>query len=175
MIPFDFVPYKKEIEDIRPDAVILFLHLRDRIIWPLLAWLKMKRIPVIFWTKGLNLDAPNDRVSLALYRFMHRSVDRMILYSENERKFIRRNTGTGLGRKQYDQLRGFSGNQAIERGNQEGIGIPYDKVVLVGRKDGRGESGKRSGTWWKSSGISGGTGLDLVIVAPAWRRKCGKG
>ena len=46
-IPFKFKSYKKEIEKIQPDAVILFLHLKDTIIWPLMAWLKIKGIPIV--------------------------------------------------------------------------------------------------------------------------------
>ena len=33
-LPFDFLKYRKVIRDLRPAAVILFLHLKDRITWP---------------------------------------------------------------------------------------------------------------------------------------------
>jgi len=134
-IPFEFWKYKKEIENIRPDAVILFLHLRDRIIWPLFAWLKMKKIPVIFWTKGLNLDSPDDRLSFALYRFMHRHVDRLILYSENELKYVkeehRKKVSVANNTINFED---FPENGQSKEEIKREFGIPFDKVVLsVGR------------------------------------------
>ena len=134
-IPFQFSKYRKEIERIRPDAVILFLHLRDAIIWPLLFWLKMKRIPVIFWTKGVNLDAPDDKISYALYRFMHASVDRLILYSENELKYIREKHHHKVS--VANNTINFEDFPEITKSKKEirkELGIPFEKVVLsVGR------------------------------------------
>ena len=53
-IPFRFSNYKREIERLKPDVVILFLHLKNLMIWPLLHWLKLKGIPVAYWNKGIN-------------------------------------------------------------------------------------------------------------------------
>jgi len=47
-IPFNFFIYKKEIEDINPDVVIIFLHLKDIIMWSLIHWLKIKKIPIAY-------------------------------------------------------------------------------------------------------------------------------
>jgi hypothetical protein len=88
-IPFSFANYRREINRINPDAVIMFLHLRDVIVWPLLLWLKLKKVPAGFWTKGVNLDNPNGRLSYAMYRCMHAWCDGIILYSEHEIKYIR--------------------------------------------------------------------------------------
>src|SRR5437588_2526957 len=65
--PFDFLKYRAEIQRLNPDAVILFLHLKDRILWPLIHWLKIQRIPVALWTKTRNLDDPNNRVRNAFF------------------------------------------------------------------------------------------------------------
>jgi glycosyltransferase involved in cell wall biosynthesis len=135
VVPFDFWKYKREIEKIKPHAVILFLHLRDVVIWPLLVWLKMKNIPVIFWTKGANLDAPDSKVSTALYRFMHRSVDRLILYSEKELKFIDEKhrhkvsiANNTVNFSDFPEVR-----QSREEIKEE-LGINFEKIVLsVGR------------------------------------------
>lgn len=134
-LAFRFGDYRKEIEGIRPDAVILFLHLKDKIIWPLLAWLKMKRNPVIFWTKGFNLDVPDDKVSFALYRFMHKFVDRMILYSGNELEFIKEKhrskvhiANNTINFNDFPEIR-----QSKDEIKKE-FNIPFEKVVLsVGR------------------------------------------
>jgi len=135
IVPFQFRKYKKEIEKLRPQAVILFLHLKDVIIWPLLVWLKLKNIPVIFWTKGANLDAPEDKVSLALYRFMHWSVDRLILYSEKELKLINEKhrhkvsiANNTINFKDFPEI--SSSKEEIKKE----LGIDFKKIVLsVGR------------------------------------------
>ena len=141
-IPFEFGMYKKEIENIKPDAVILFLHLKDKIIWPLLAWLKTKHIPAIFWTKGLNLDSPDDRISAALYRFMHWSFDRLILYSGNELKYIsakhRHKVSIANNTINFED---FPHIEQSQEDIKKEFGIPFEKVVLsVGRM---GESNQR--------------------------------
>jgi glycosyltransferase involved in cell wall biosynthesis len=87
-VDFHFKNYISEINEIKPDVVILFLHLKDYILWPLVHWLKLKKIPIVFWTKGMNLDKPNDWFSLSLYRYLHRLFDKLILYSEYELRFI---------------------------------------------------------------------------------------
>src|ERR1700723_619825 len=38
-IPFDFLAYRRAINAANPAAVILFLHLKDLIIWPHIHWL----------------------------------------------------------------------------------------------------------------------------------------
>ena len=43
--PFAFSQYRAEVKRLKPDAVILFLHMRDRIQWPLIHWLKLSCIP----------------------------------------------------------------------------------------------------------------------------------
>ena len=43
--PFDFFGYRREIRRVNPDAVILFLHMKDRVQWPLIHWLKLSGIP----------------------------------------------------------------------------------------------------------------------------------
>ena len=175
-IPFEFGKYKREIENIQPDAVILFLHLRDRIIWPLFAWLKMKKIPVIFWTKGLNLDSPDDRVSFALYRFMHRHVDRLIFYSANELKYVKEeHRGKVSIANNTINFEDFPEIDLSKEEIKKEFGIPFEKVVLsVGRM---GEDRERKkirhlveifrGSEWK--------GVGLVIVGSGVARDLQEG
>jgi glycosyltransferase involved in cell wall biosynthesis len=89
-IPFRFSLYTKEIKDTKPDTVILFLHVKDRILFPLLYWLRMRRIPSLSWTKGANLDAPDDLLRRAIFHHMHTFSDGLILYSRHELPFIRK-------------------------------------------------------------------------------------
>jgi hypothetical protein len=130
-IPFRFSDYRREIDAIRPDAVIIFLHLRELITWPLVHWLRLKGIPVLFWTKGVNLDAPNDLLSRALYGYMHRACDRLILYSAHEKRhvsprlhhrvFVANNTIN------FDD---FPAITATPEEIKRELGIPFEKVVL---------------------------------------------
>ena len=38
-MPFHFGDYRREIQRLNPDVVLLFLHHKNTIIWPLLHWL----------------------------------------------------------------------------------------------------------------------------------------
>lgn len=134
-IPFRFSLYKREITQSKPDAVIIFLHLKNCIIWPLLFWLKSQKIPVVFWTKGANLDNPNGIVSRSLYKFTHASFDRLILYSRNEMKYIhsRHHHKVHVANNTLN----FEDFPEIKESKEEikkGLGLHFDKVVLaVGR------------------------------------------
>ena len=70
--PFHFSPYRQAIKARKPDVVILFLHLKDRIFLPLLHWLKWNRIPVIVWSKGRNLDDLDTDIAYTKEKNMHR-------------------------------------------------------------------------------------------------------
>lgn len=83
-LPFGFFSYKKEIERLRPDAVILFLHLKDLMIWPLVHWLNFKRIPVVYWNKGVNLEVRNPGLRNRAFYHIHSRCDGIILYSKHE-------------------------------------------------------------------------------------------
>jgi len=134
-IEFSFGKYRAEINAVAPNAVILFLHLRDWIIWPLTHWLKLKGIPIIFWTKGANLDKPDDKQSYWAYRYMHWIVDRIILYSRYEMEYIhvkhRKKVWVANNTINFEDFPKISESKAqIKRE----FGIPFEKVVLsVGR------------------------------------------
>lgn len=87
-LPFDFLKYRKVIRELKPTAVILFLHLKDRITWPLIHWLKVQRIPFAFWTKGGNWDDPDSRLKYCLFNYIHALSDGLILYSADCKDFI---------------------------------------------------------------------------------------
>ena len=89
-IPFNFFIYKKEIEDINPDVVIIFLHLKDIIMWSLIHWLKIKKIPIVYWNHGINLLDPQNKLKYFLFNYLHTLSNAIILYSENEMKYIKK-------------------------------------------------------------------------------------
>jgi len=72
---FNFFIYRKQILKIKPDVVILFLHLKDLIIWPLMHWLKLKKIPIIYWNHGINLQDPGNKIKKVFYNYIHNLAD----------------------------------------------------------------------------------------------------
>lgn len=141
-MPFDFLTYRKQVRAIAPDAVILFLHLKDRIIWPLVHWLKFSGVPVAIWTKTRNLDDPENRVRNAFFDYLHNLADGLILYTDNLRRYV--------SPRHFSKL--FVANNTINFHDfpevleskeqiKESFGIPFRKVVLfTGRI---GEEGNR--------------------------------
>jgi len=143
-VEFKFNKYRKEIEGITPDVVIIFLHLKDTIIWPLIFWLRFKQIPIVFWTKGANLDKPNDRLSHLLYKYIHNKFDGIILYSKHEIKYIKE-----INRQKVSVANNtinFADFPDIKESKKEikkDFRIPFDKVVLsVGRMGAGGQRKK---------------------------------
>ncbi|MGY8796344.1 MAG: glycosyltransferase family 4 protein [Woeseiales bacterium] len=86
--PFHFGRYRSLIKGIAPSAVMLFLHIRDLVVWPLLAWLKWNNTPVIYWNHGINLETPDNFLKNVVFGFFHSAADAIVLYSENEKKHI---------------------------------------------------------------------------------------
>jgi glycosyltransferase involved in cell wall biosynthesis len=136
-IPFRFLQYKKIIHDISPEAVIIFLHMKDAILWPLIHWLKYKRIPVAFWTKGGNWDAPDSTVRHYIFNYVHSLCDGLILYSpkglnwitphNHYKAFVASNT---INFEDFPEI-----VESKEQLKKE-LGIHFSKVVLfVGRID----------------------------------------
>lgn len=134
-VPFGFLRYKREIEAIKPDVVILFLHLKNLFIWPLIHWLKLRGIPVVYWNKGVNLEVRNPSWRNHLFYYVHSRCDAIILYCrhnltdiqpKNRRKvFIASNTINLDALPEVPESK-----EAIKKE----FGIPFQKVVLfVGR------------------------------------------
>jgi glycosyltransferase involved in cell wall biosynthesis len=134
-VPFGFFAYKAEIERLRPDVVILFVHLKDLFIWPLIHWLKFRGIPVVYWNKGINLEVRAPKWRNHLFYYVHSVCDGILLYSKHNvtdiqpknraKVFIASNTINLESLPQVTQSR-----DDIKRE----FGIPFAKVVLfVGR------------------------------------------
>jgi glycosyltransferase involved in cell wall biosynthesis len=127
--------YKREIEALKPDVVILFLHLKNLFIWPLIHWLKLRGIRVVYWNKGVNLEVRDPNWRNYLFYYVHARCDAIILYSQknlmdiqpkNRRKaFVASNTINLDALPQVTESK-----EDIKRE----FGIPFRKFVLfVGR------------------------------------------
>lgn len=89
ILPFSFSSYRNAILELKPSVVIVFLHLKDLMIWPLLHWLRLKGIPVVYWNKGVNLEVRNQPWRNLPFYYIHHLVHRIILYSKHEISDIR--------------------------------------------------------------------------------------
>lgn len=143
-LPFDFFRYREEIRRIDPDAVILFLHLKDRILWPLIHWLKLSGIPVALWTKARNLDDQDNWFRNAFFDYLHLISDGLILYTSSLRRFI----------SKWHQTKVFVANNTLnfedfpqisefKESIKQELGIPFKKVVLFAGRIGEEKNRKK--------------------------------
>jgi glycosyltransferase involved in cell wall biosynthesis len=134
-IPFRFMLYKREIERLRPDVVILFLHLKDLFIWPLIHWLRFKRISFVYWNKGVNLEVRNPGIRNLPFYYIHSLANAIVLYSKNEIKDIRpKNRGKVFVANNTVNFESFPVISSSKEELKRELGIKFEKVVLfVGR------------------------------------------
>lgn len=81
VLPFSVNGYERKIDEISPDVVIVFLHLKDRVQIPLIHYCKRKRIPVIFWNKGVSSTDPDNPLKNIFYHHIHNSCDALLTYT----------------------------------------------------------------------------------------------
>lgn len=87
-LEFGSVKYAKLIDDLKPDAVINFLHLKDKMIIPLTFYCRLKGVPMIYWNHGVNLKDADNKLKNAIFHFIHTISSAIILYSPDQLKFI---------------------------------------------------------------------------------------
>lgn len=134
-MPFVFGDYKREIERLKPDVVILFLHLKNTIIFPLIHWLKLRGIPVVYWNKGVNLEVSHQWLRNLPFYYVHSLCDAIVLYSQHEVKDIRPgNRHKVFVANNTVNFEAFPAVAASKNELKQEFGIPFKKVVLfVGR------------------------------------------
>jgi glycosyltransferase involved in cell wall biosynthesis len=134
-MPFRFSAYKEEILRIQPDVVILFMHLKDLMIWPLLHWLKLRSIPVVYWNKGINLEVRNPWLRNLPFYYIHSLCDGIILYSRHELKDIKpKNRSKVWTANNTVNFTVFPEIRQTKAEIKAEFGISFEKVVLfVGR------------------------------------------
>ena len=89
-LPFGSHRYARFIKELKPDVVINFLHLKDRMIIPLTICCHRLGIPMIYWNHGVNLQDPDNKWKNAIFHFIHTISDAIILYTPDQLKFISR-------------------------------------------------------------------------------------
>jgi glycosyltransferase involved in cell wall biosynthesis len=143
-LPFTFSTYKEEIQRQQPDAVILFLHMKDKILWPLIHWLKLQGIPVALWTKARNLDDLNNRVRNALFDYLHFVSDGLILYTSAVRCFIpRRMQHKVFIANNTINFEDFPAISESKEAIKRDLNIPFEKIVLFAGRIGEEKNRKK--------------------------------
>lgn len=79
---------RKEIQNKKPIAVILFLHLKDKCMLPVIWYCKMKKIPVVYWNHGINIATPNSKIKNFIYHRIHDLCNALITYTPNQKVFF---------------------------------------------------------------------------------------
>ena len=142
--PFNFFTYREEIQRLNPDAVILFLHLKDRILWPLIHWLKFSGIPVALWTKTRNLDDPNNRFRNVFFDYLHIISDGLILYTSSLTRFIsKRHQAKVFAANNTINFEDFPEISESKDEIKRDLGIPFRKVVLFAGRIGEERNRKK--------------------------------
>ena len=142
--PFDFFRYRAEIRRINPHAVILFLHLKDWILWPLIHWLKLSGIPVALWTKTRNLDDPDNRLRNTFFDYLHVISDGLILYTSSLIRFIsERHRGKVFIANNTINFEDFPAIPESKDEIKRDLDIPFRKVVLFAGRIGEERNRKK--------------------------------
>jgi glycosyltransferase involved in cell wall biosynthesis len=143
-LPFEFFAYKRAISAAQPVAVILFLHLKDWITWPLIHWLKLRGIPFAFWTKGGNWDAIDSKLRYEIFNYVHAISDALILYGEPCREFVKpRFQSKAFVANNTVNFEDFPAVQQSKAEIKREFGIPFEKTVLFMGRMGVGDGRKR--------------------------------
>jgi glycosyltransferase involved in cell wall biosynthesis len=142
MRPFQFSTYRKEIRRARPSVVILFLHLKTPILWLLMHWLKLARIPVVFWTKTRNLDDPNNPLRNVMFDYLMLLADGLILYTDE----LMANVPGPCRKKAFPannslNFHDFPPIAESKESIKRDLGLPFQRIVLFAGRIG--ESGNR--------------------------------
>ena len=96
---FSIPGYCKKIDEIKPHAVIVFLHLKDTVQIPVVLHCRRVGIPVIYWNKGLahngkDFKRANPWWKVAAYHFIHNRCDALITYTpETKAEYALKNWG----------------------------------------------------------------------------------
>ena len=87
-LPFFVKGYIEKIKEEKPDIVILFLHLKDKVMMPIIGYCKTHHISVIYWNHGINIRTPNDKAKNAVFHAIHNACDALITYTPEMKQYF---------------------------------------------------------------------------------------
>ncbi len=97
----------------KPLAVVYFINPSNWYLYPLIVYMKIKGIKVIYWGHGVDLQNMDSGIKIILNKWLHKVSDAIILYAED----LKRNIKTSHHQKI------FIANNTL---NFEGIEFPRD-------------------------------------------------
>ncbi len=143
-LTFGVRSYMRLLNAMDPVAVILFLHLKDLVLWPLIHWLKMRGTPFAFWTKGGNWDARGSKLRYEAFNYVHAMSDGLILYTEACRDLVKPRFRTkAFVANNTLNFETFPSITQTKAEIKQEFGIPFDKIVLFMGRMGVGNGRKR--------------------------------
>ncbi|NVN17056.1 glycosyltransferase [Muricauda sp. HICW] len=125
----------KLTKKIKPDYVIFFWNIYNLNSWAFMIWCKLNQVKFIYWSHGMSLQDPNNKVKKTVYNTFQHLSNANILYSKNELRFIPEQckNKTFIANNTIN----FYDFPAISSSKEEikkELGLPYKKIVLfVGR------------------------------------------
>ncbi len=87
-LPFSVGKYIQKLKELHPQIVILFLHLKDKIMLPVIWYCRLHQIPVIYWNHGINIKTPDHKVKNMIFHFVHNQCDALITYTPDMKKYF---------------------------------------------------------------------------------------
>lgn len=88
-LPFSVGAYLRRIDELKPESVILFLHLKDTVMLPIILHCRRRHIPVIYWNMGINTDTPDAKLKNAVFHWVHSLCNACITYTPEMKKYFR--------------------------------------------------------------------------------------
>lgn len=82
--------WRKAIDDCKPSAVILFLHLKDGILFQVIRYCRKKGIKVVYWNHGINIADPHNALKNAVFHRIHSKCDALITYMPQMRRYFKK-------------------------------------------------------------------------------------
>lgn len=74
----------------KPDAIILFINLKNLYLFPVLFFAKLNGIKIIYWGHAIDLEDKSNKLKNMLYDIEHSLADSILLYSDSLKKYIKK-------------------------------------------------------------------------------------
>jgi glycosyltransferase involved in cell wall biosynthesis len=88
-IDYTFANFNAVIKDNDCRLIIFFVWMRYKFLLPLMLFQRVKGIKTITWSHGINLQDRNNKVKNQFYYLRQRLAHALIIFSENERQYIK--------------------------------------------------------------------------------------
>jgi len=88
-IDYSFKNFKKVIRKNKCSLIVQFVWLRYKFLLPFMIWARFRRVKIILWSHGINLQKKNQPLFNLFYYLRQNLADALILYSPEQVKYIK--------------------------------------------------------------------------------------